>query len=141
MCIRDRSKGPGRVKRKFTKWARYEVAPMKPVVVHQHSRTVAHTEAAKTYFEPVGARILQRRPEEDSELLRGAVPQPEHWLSAWASARCPQTWSQMERLDRTQHYINSGLGKPVERRSFQKMARILRRQGKRRELRKAVAIH
>ena len=96
------------------------------------------------HFEHVPPRILQRMFEEDSALLRGAVPQPEHWLSAWASARCPQTWSQMAKLDRTQHFINSGLGKPVERRSFQKMARILvevSRQRKRVELGKAVAIH
>ena len=139
-----RSKERGPRKRKFTKWARYEVVPSQAEHVKQHSNGDAHREAAKTYFEPVAARILQRMPAEDSALLRGAVPQPEHWLSAWASARCPQTWSQMARLDRTQHFINSGLGKPVERRSFQKMARILVevcRQGKRRELKKAVAIH
>ena len=110
--------------------------------VKQHCYGDGHREAAKTYFLPVGTGIVERMPAEDSELLRGAVPQPEHWLSAWASARCPQTWSQMAKLDRTQHFIKSGLGKPVERRSFQKMARILvevRRQRKRRELRKAVA--
>ena len=56
-------------------------------------------------------------------MLRGAVPQPEHWLSAWASARCPKTRSQMEKLGRTQHFINSGLGKPVERRPPEKATR------------------
>ena len=94
------------------------------------------------HFLRAGPRIFQRMPTEDSGFVtRGSVPTGTLAISVGTRSLSDDSVAD-GKLRRTQHFINGGLGKPVERRSFQKMARILvevRRQRKRRELRKAVA--
>jgi hypothetical protein len=130
-----------------TKWARFEVRPQNLQCEHvrEHMHFECHKDASKTHFLPEEARVVMRSmPDDDLELLRGGVPQADDWLTAWSAARSPQSWAQMARFERTQHYIHEGRSRSLHPKVFPRMTRIMieaLRERKRRWLAAARAIH
>ena len=92
-----------------TKWARYEVRglpSMQSENLKKHAASGIHLAALRFFLEPTlpGLSILPDT-DEDAELLRGHVPQLEHWLRAWRFARTPTSYRASEALQRTEAFV------------------------------------
>ena len=133
--------------RPHTKWARYEVTPkdLQSEHVRQHATFCqAHKVATAAYFKPDEAPLLSLSgAPEDDQLLRGAVPQPGHWVSAWRKVITPASWAHMSTTSGTDAYLAQGRAAGVHYRALQSEALIMRevtRETKRAHLRAASSI-
>ena len=135
-------------RRRFsTGWARFEIrsaAAMQAGSVRKHANQDIHRRAVRANNEPAKPLRLIVPEYGDEMLLRGGVPQPEHWLKVWQALRTPVSFRDAARKLRI---VERGCGTPeIEKRreaTVMRMGRIMAeviREQKRQALRAAASI-
>ena len=100
---------PKRRQRKWcTKWSRFECRDsfMQSSTLRQHAATSLHKLAVKAWLCPSEPLVewLAASPEDD-ELLRGSVPQLEHWVRAWRYSKSPTSLRAAECIQGTEAFL------------------------------------
>jgi len=118
-----------------TKWARFEVtsvSQMQACAFLQHARTRSRRTAMMAYLcpqRPLLQLVQDSAAESSSGLLRGAVPQMQHWLLAWRCLRNPTSFSASEAIQGTAAFVASLRMKTKEhgatRRALASMTRVM----------------
>ena len=114
-------KGARHLRRRYqTKWARYEIrsrSQMQAAAVYQHSQSAIHKLACEACQKPkLPLTELLQATHEDDLLLKGSVPQPADWLSAWRAVRSPISFSKAEAHSQTAFYAAGASERGIGRR-------------------------
>ena len=152
LVMRLQSEVPKRRQRKWcTKWSRFECRSSRLQSSHlrEHAATSLHKLAVKAWLCPSEPLVewLAGSPEDD-ELLRGSVPQMEHWVRAWRYAKNPTSLRAAECIQGTEAFLagskaSEAVVAVASRRALRSMYEIMAEavlEMKREWLRSAVAI-
>lgn len=152
LAMRSNHQGASGTERRAysSKWARFEIrgiASVQTSAIRLHAKSDMHLAAWRLFQLPPGVGIVPTAAakDQDIELLRGSVPQPEDWLQCWRHNELALSCRASSRISLTNEFIHSDrlALKEVERRAVASMRVVLQeviREKKRNELRRAEAI-
>ena len=148
--LRESGAPCGDRRRYSTKWGRFEISSVKSMQAESiklHSASDVHRIAMRCFLSP-DAPVVRSLPEPDDDaLLRGHVPQPEHWVRVWSCVRSPTSYKAAEQRQATESFLSASRCKEAavaaSRRAMASMVQIMAeviRGAKREALRRSSAI-